>query len=318
MKANQDTLPAGVMCRLLSVSRSGFYAQRERPMSARARRDVELLALIHQIHERSYDGTYGAPRIHMELRDTYRIRVGRKRVERLMRRAGLQGVQKRRFRCTTHSGVPERFAPDLVERNFVADRPNELWLADVTYVSTAEGFLYFAVVLDVFSRLIVGWAMDERLGSQLVLAALEMAYAQRRPRKVIHHSDHGTEYTAVAFGKRCTQLGIQMSMGSIGDCFDNAMMESFFSSLEAEVLDRNRFSTRQEARREIFSWLAGWYNVRRRHSGVGYLSPQEYERRFAQKRCRPSAAFASDSPAAKPMKARQEEVNLRSRSSPKP
>lgn len=318
MKANQDTLPAGVMCRLLSVSRSGFYAQRERPMSARARRDVELLALIHQIHEHSYDGTYGAPRIHMELRDTYRIRVGRKRVERLMRRAGLQGVQKRRFRCTTHSGAPERFAPDLVERNFAADRPNALWLADVTYVATAEGFLYLAVVLDVFSRLIVGWSMGEHLGSQLVLAALEMAYAQRRPRKVIHHSDHGTEYTAVAFGKRCTQLGIQMSMGSIGDCFDNAMIESFFSSLEAEVLDRNRFGTRQEARREIFSWLAGWYNTRRRHSGVGYLSPQEYERRFAQKRRRPSAAFASDSPAAKPTKRRQEEVNHRSRSSPEP
>ena len=287
-------------------------------MSARARRDVQLEALIHQIHERSYDGTYGAPRIHMELRDTYGIRVGRKRVERLMRRAGLQGVQKRRFRCTTHSGAPERFTPDLVERNFAADRPNALWLADVTYVATAEGFLYLAVVLDVFSRLIVGWAMDERLGSQLVLAALEMAYAQRRPRKVIHHSDHGTEYTAIAFGKRCTQLGIQMSMGSVGDCFDNAMMESFFSSLEAEVLDRNRFETRQEARGEIFRWLAGWYNIRRRHSGVGYRAPQEYERRFAQNRRRPSAAFASDSPAVKPMRKRPEEVNHRSRSSPEP
>jgi putative transposase len=294
------------MCRLLSVSRSGFYAQRERPMSGRARRDVELLALIHQIHERSYDGTYGTPRIHMELRDTYGIRVGHKRVERLMRRAGLQGVQKRRFRRTTHSGAPERFAPDLVERNFAADQPNALWLADVTYIGTTEGFLYLAVVLDVFSRLIVGWAMDERLGSQLVLAALEMAYAQRRPRKVIHHSDHGTEYTALAFGKRCTQLGIQMSMGSIGDCFDNAMMESFFSSLEAEVLDRYRFRTRQEARSEIFRWLSGWYNIRRRHSGVGYLSPQEYERRFAQnRRRRPSAAFASDSPAVKPMRKRE-------------
>jgi transposase InsO family protein len=287
-------------------------------MSARARRDVELLALIHQIHERSYDGTYGAPRIHVELRDTYRIRVARKRVERLMRRGGLQGVQKRRFRCTTRSGVLERFAPDLVERNFAADRPNALWLADVTYVASAEGFLYLAVVLDVFSRLIVGWAMDQRLGSQLVLSALEMAHAQRRPQEVIHHSDHGSEYTAVAFGKRCTQLGIQMSMGSVGDCFDNAMMESFFSSLEAEVLDRNRFRTRQEARAEIFAWLVGWYNIRRRHSGVGYLSPQEYERRFAQNRRRPSAAFASDSPAVKPMKKGQTEVNLRSRSSSEP
>jgi putative transposase len=278
------------MCRLLSVSRSGFYAQRERPLSARGRRDVELTALIHQIHERSYDGTYGAPRIHMELRDTYGIGVGRKRVERLMRGAGLQGIQKRRFRCTTHSGIPEHFAPDLVERKFAADRPDALWLADVTYIATAEGFLYLAVVLDVFSRMIVGWAMDQRIGSQLVLRALEMACAQRRPRKVIHHSDHGTEYTAVAFGKRCTQLGVEMSMGTVGDCFDNAMMESFFSSLEAEVLDRNRFRTRQEATRAVFCWLAGWYNIRRRHSGVCYLSPQEYERRFAPNRRRPSAA----------------------------
>jgi putative transposase len=150
------------------------------------------------------------------------------------------------------------------------------------------------VVLDVFSRLVVGWAMDERLGSHLVLSALRMAYAQRHPRKVIHHSDHGSEYTAIAFGKRCKLLGIQMSMGSVGDCYDNAMMESFFSSLEAEVLDRNRFRTRQEARRAIFSWLAGWYNTRRRHSGVEYLSPQEFERRFARIRRRPSAAFASD------------------------
>lgn len=294
MKTNQDTLPVGVMCRLLSVSRSGFYAWQNRPMSAHARRDVELMALIRQIHAHSYEGTYGAPRIHIELRETYGIRIGCKRVERLMRRCGLQGVQKRRFRCTTRPGAPERFAPDLVQRHFAADRPNALWLADVTYVSTGEGFLYVAAVLDVFSRLIVGWAMCERLGSQLVLSALRMAYAQRRPQEVIHHSDHGSEYTAIAFGKRCTQLGIQMSMGSVGDCFDNAMMESFFSSLEAEVLDRNRFGTRQEARAAIFSWLAGWYNIRRRHSGVGYLSPQEYERRFAQNRRRPSAAFASD------------------------
>jgi putative transposase len=258
-------------------------------MSARTHRDVELLALIHQIHEGSYEGTYGAPRIHMELRDTYGIRVGRKRVERLMRRAGLQGVQKRRFRCTTRPGVPERFAPDLVQRHFAADRPNALWLADVTYVSTAEGFLYLAAVLDVFSRLVVGWAMDARLGSQLVLAALEMAYAQRRrPRKVIYHCDHGTENTAIAFGTRCVQLGIRLSMGSVGDCYDNAMMESFFSSLEAEVLDRNRFTTREQARREVFRWLAGWYNVKRRHSGVGYLSPQEFERRSAQRRRSPS------------------------------
>jgi putative transposase len=275
-----------VMCRLLGVSTVGFYHWHDRPASTRARRDVELAALIHQIQERSYHGTYGAPRIHVELRETYGIRVGCKRVARLMRQAGLKGVQKRGFRCTTRPGAAERYAPDLVQRHFSADRPDTLWLADVTYVPTEEGWLYLAAVLDVFSRHVVGWAMDARLGSQLVLAALQMAYAQRCPEKVIHHSDHGGEYTAVAFSTRCRELGITRSMGSVGDCFDNAMMESFFSSLEAEVLDRYRFRTRQEARGEIFSWIEGWYNPHRRHSGLGYVSPQEFERRSRQKRRR--------------------------------
>ena len=218
----------GVMCRLLQVSTSGYYDWRDRPLSPHARRDVELTALTHTIHERSHR-TYGARRVHAELREAYGVRVGRKRVARLMRQAGLKGVQKRRFRCTTRSGKPERWAPDLVERNFAAERPNELWVADATYVATVEGFLYLAVVLDVFSRLIVGWAMADRLGSQLVLEALAMAYSQREPRAVIHHSDHGTEYTAIAFGTRCTKLGVRPSMGSVGDCFDNAMAESFFA-----------------------------------------------------------------------------------------
>ena len=268
---------------------AGFYHWRDRPISGRARRDVELLVLIHQIHERSYHGTYGAPRTQVELRETYGTRVGCKRVARLMRRAGLKGlkgVQKRRFRCTTRPGAPESYAPDLVQRHFTADRPNALWLADCTYVPTDEGWLYLAAVLDVFSRYVVGWAMDARLNSQLVLAALKMAYAQRRPKGVIHHSDHGTEYTAVAFSTRCGELGITRSMGSVGDCFDNAMMESFFSSLEAEVLDRYRFTTREEARIEIFTWVEGWYNTHRRHSGLGYVSPREFERRSSQKRAR--------------------------------
>jgi putative transposase len=268
---------------MVGVSTAGFYHWEDRALSRRTRRDIELTALIHQIHERSYHGTYGAPRIHMELRDTYGIRVGRKRVARLMRRASLKGVQKRRFRCTTRPGAPERYAPDLVQRRFIADWPDELWLADVTYVPTEEGWLYLAAVLDVFSRMVVGWAMEARLNSQLVLTALQMGYAQRCPTAVIHHSDHGSEYTAVAFSTRCRELGITRSMGSIGDCFDNAMMESFFSSLEAEVLDRYRFQTREEARREIFSWIEGWYNPHRRHSALGYLSPREFERRARQK-----------------------------------
>lgn len=292
----------GVMCRLLQVSKSGFYAWTGRPMSAHTRADVRLTARIRAIHEYSR-GTYGAPRVHAELLQGLGVHVSRKRVARLMRQAGLKGAQKRRFRCTTRSGTRECWAPDLVDRQFVADRANALWLADVTYVATAEGFLYLAVVLDVFSRLVVGWAMDARLGSKLVLRALEMAYAQRRPQRVVHHSDHGCEYTAIAFGNRCTELGIQLSMGSVGDCYDNAMAESFFSSLECEVLDPNRFTTRREAHTAIFSWLEGWYNTRRRHSSLGYLSPLEFENQGIQSRARPSArasaAFAADRPAAK-------------------
>jgi putative transposase len=278
VKANQDTLPAGVMCRLLGVCLSGFYSWRSRAMSAHAHKDVELAALIRSIYERSH-ATYGSRRVHAELREAFGVHVGRKRVARLMRQVGLKGVHKRKFRCTTHSGAQERWAPDLVDRHFAADRPNALWVADVTYVGTDEGFLYVSIVLDVFSRLIVGWAMEGRLGSKLVLAALAMAYAQRDPRDVIHHSDHGSEYTAVAFGTRCDKLGVRPSMGSVGDCYDNAMAESFFSSLECEVLDRSHFATRDEARSAIFCWINAWYNRERRHSSIGYLSPQEFERR---------------------------------------
>jgi putative transposase len=290
VRENQDLYPVRIMCRLLEVSEAGFYHWRERPISGRDRRGLELLALIHEAFERS-DSTYGAPRIHMELREAYGVRVGRKRVARLMRRAGLKGVQKRRFRCTTRPGAPERYAPDLVERHFTAERPNCLWLADVTYVPTLEGWLYLGAVLDVFSRYVVGWAMAERLTSHLVRTALEMAYAQRTPEGVIHHSDHGGEYTAIAFSTRCRELGVTQSMGSVGDCFDNAMMESFFSSLEAEVLDRYIFRTREEACSKIFSWLEGWYNTHRRHSAIGYLSPREYEHRFNHQHSRPSDAL---------------------------
>lgn len=279
MTANQATFAVRTMCRLLQVSTSGFYDRQDRPLSAHARKDVELTALIHGIYERSHR-TYGARRVHAELREACGVRVGRKRIARLMRRAGLKGVQKRRFLCTTRSGNAERWAPDLVDRHFVADHPDALWVADVTYVPTAEGFLYLAIVLDVFSRLIVGWAMDARLGSQLVLKAFDMAYAQRSPHAVIHHSDHGSEYTAIAFGTRCRRLGVQPSMGSVGDCFDNAMAESFFASLECELLDRNHFLTRDKARTATFAWIEGWYNTHRRHSSLGYLSPKEFERRF--------------------------------------
>lgn len=266
-----------MMCRLLKVSASGFYAWCLRPMSEHERSDIRLTAMIRTIHRLSHE-TYGAPRVHAELVDEHDIHIARKRVARLMQAADLRGVQKRRFVCTTVSDPRDRWAPDLVDRNFTARRPDALWVADVTYVHTWSGFLYLAVVLDAFSRRVVGWAMADHLRTELVLAALEMAYVQRHPtRKVIHHSDHGTQYTSIAFGKRCRQLRVRPSMGSVGDCFDNATAESFFATLECEVLDRQRFRTREEARRAIFSWIEGWYNPHRRHSSLGYLSPATYE-----------------------------------------
>ncbi|MGH8239512.1 MAG: IS3 family transposase [Steroidobacteraceae bacterium] len=278
VKANQARYPVRMMCRLLKVSVSGFYASLERPMSAHERADITLTATIHAIHHHSHE-TYGAPRVHAELADDYDVHVARKRVARLMRAARLKGVQKRRFVRTTVSDPTERWAPDLVERDFTVTRPDVLWVADVTYVSTWAGFLYLAVVVDAFSRRIVGWAMADHLRTELVLAALEMAYAQRHPRKVIHHSDHGTQYTSIAFGRRCREMGVRPSMGSVGDCFDNAMAESVFASLECEVLDRRHFRTREEARTALFTWIEGWYNPHRRHSSLGYLSPANFERR---------------------------------------
>ena len=271
----------GVMCRLLRVSKSGFYAWMRRPMSARARTDVRLTAIIRAVHEYS-KGTYGAPRIHAELVLGQGMHVARKRIARLMHAAGLRGVQKRRFVRTTISDPSEQWAPDLVDRNFTVRRLNRLWVADITYVATWAGFLYVAVVIDAFSRRVIGWAMESHLRTELVLAALEMAYTQRAPcQKVIFHSDHGTQYTAVAFGQRCDELGVRPSMGSVGDAYDNAMAESFFASLECEVLDRNHFRTREEARTAVFSWIEGWYNPHRRHSSLRYLSPKQYEQEFS-------------------------------------
>jgi putative transposase len=263
------------MCRVLGVSPSGFYAWRNRPQSARARRGAELSHRIRMIHEGSR-GTYGVPRVHAELAADG-IRIGRKRVARLMNASGLYGATRRKWVTTTQRDRHARPAPDLVERNFAAPAPNRLWVADITYVPTWTGFLYLAVVLDAFSRRIVGWAMETHLRTELVLAALNMALGQRRPSAVIHHSDQGTQYTSIAFGMRCRQAGVRPSMGSIGDCFNNAMCESFFATLECELLDRRRFKTQVEARLAIFDFIEGWYNPHRRHSALGYQSPIDYE-----------------------------------------
>jgi putative transposase len=278
VKANQATSSVRIMCRLLNVSKSGFYAWDRRVLSARERADIELTVRIRAIHRRSRD-TYGAPNIHAELADDHGIRVGRKRVARLMRSAGLRGATLRKFVVTTVSDPQNRQPTDLVERRFYAERPNRLWVADLTYVPTWSGFLYLAVVLDVFSRKVVGWAMEKHLRTELVLAAIDMAITMRRPQAVIHHSDHGCQYTSYAFGKRCREAGVMPSMGTVGDAYDNAMAESFFATLEREVLSRRRFKTQAEAKMAIFDWLEGWYNPHRRHSSLGYRSPANYEHR---------------------------------------
>jgi putative transposase len=264
------------MCRVLEVSTSGYYAWCKCSPSARAQADAELTSRMSAIHERSR-GTYGAPRIHAEL-EAEGIQVGRKRVARLMRTAGLVGVSRRKWITTTVRDRNARPAPDLVERNFMAPGANRLWVADITYIPTWAGFLYLAVVLDAFSRRIVGWAMETHLRTELVLEALNMALAQRRPAAVIHHSDQGTQYTSIAFGMRCRESGVRPSMGSVGDCFDNAMCESFFATLECELLDRRRFHTQADARMAVFEFIEGWYNPHRRHSALDYLSPVNYER----------------------------------------
>jgi putative transposase len=283
---NQAAYPIATMCRLLGVSSSGYYAWVKRQPSRRARADAGLIAEIRAAHAGSR-GTYGAPRVHAEL-VAKGIRVGRKRVARLMSRSGLVGVSRRKFVATTVKDGG-RQAPDLVERNFMADRPDLLWVADITYIPTWAGFLYLAVVLDAFSRRIVGWSMGTTLATQLVLDALNMALASRRPDGVIHHSDQGSQYTSIAFGHHCREAGVRPSMGSVGDAYDNAMCESFFATLECELLDRHRFKTQVEARSAVFTFIEGFYNPRRRHSSIGYLSPVEYERRYHESTINPDA-----------------------------
>lgn len=266
------------MCRLLGVSSSGYYAWVGRGPSKRAIEDASLTERISEIHAWSR-GTYGAPRIHAELVDRG-VRVGRNRVARLMRLAGIQGVTRRRSVFTTRRDSNSRPAPDLVDRDFSADGPDQLWVSDITYVPTGEGFLYLAVVLDAWSRRIVGWAIESHLRTELVLAALNMALQQRRPSSVIHHSDQGCQYTSIAFGNRCLEEGVRPSMGSVGDCYDNALCESLFATVECELIDRFRFDSHSIARRELFRFIEGWYNPHRRHSALGYLSPVNFERRF--------------------------------------
>ncbi len=280
MSEHQAVHPIATMSRLLEVSASGYYAWLKREPSARALSDAALLDRIQVIHQKSR-GTYGVPRVHAELQ-AEGIHVGRKRVARLMRQAGLAGASRRKGCWTTIRDRDARPAPDLVQRQFAAEGPDRLWVADATYIPTWAGFLYLAVVLDAFSRRIVGWAMANHLRTELMLEALNMAVGRRRPTTdVIHHSDQGCQYTSIAFGARCREAGVRPSMGSVGDAYDNAMCESFFATLECELLDRQRFATQAEARIAVFDFIEGWYNTHRRHSALDYDSPIDYERRHA-------------------------------------
>lgn len=269
--------PVARLCRVLGVSTSGYYAWRSREPSAHAQEDVVLTARTARIHQESRL-TYGAPRIQAELA-AGGVRCGRKRIARLMRAAGLVGCHRRRTPRTTQRESTAVPAPDHVERQFTASAPNQLWTADITYVPTWSGFLYLSVVLDVYSRRIVGWAMADHLRTELVVSALEMALWNRRPAHgVIHHSDQGSQYTSLAFGQRCQAAGIVPSMGSRSDCYDNAITESFFATLECELLRCATFRTHAQARTALFDFIEGFYNRHRRHSALGYLSPVAYER----------------------------------------
>jgi putative transposase len=268
--------PVSLLCSVLGVSRAGYYAWKDRSACARRRRDDELLGEIRAIHEES-KGTYGWPRVHAELRHRG-VRVSRKRVARLMRQAGLSGMVRRRKGRTTVSVPGIATAPDLVRRDFAPTGPNRLWVADLSEIATWEGKLYLAVVVDCFSRRCVGWAMAEHMRAELVVEALEMALWQRRPDVgLVHHSDRGGQYVSLIFGQTARAAGIDISMGAKGCALDNAVCESFFATLKKELTRPRSWPTRRELESAVFAWIEGWYNRRRLHSTLGYLSPADYE-----------------------------------------
>lgn len=266
-----------MLCRILKVSRSGYYAWRKRTPCPRDISNAALLTIIREVHERSRS-TYGSPRIHAELHEDYGLRCSRKRVARLMRLAGIVGVHRRKG--TRRLGAPHSIFEDLVGRNFSPAAPNKLWVADITQHHTFEGWLYLAAVLDCYSRKVVGWAMAERADAELVLSAVRMAMHNRRPETgVIHHSDQGTHYTSLRFGKQLEASGIFGSMGRVGSAGDNAVMESFFATLQTELLDSQAWRMRAQLQTAIFDFIEVFYNRERRHSYLGYLCPVEFERR---------------------------------------
>ncbi len=289
--ASNAALPTRTMCKVLGVSPSGFYAWKDRPRSPRAQSNLALTEAITQAYAQS-DEIYGAHKIHAELRDTTVAshdtrwaRVGLNRVAALMRCAQLRGVSNRRsYVVTTERDDTAPKAPDLVNRQFVATAPDQLWVADITYVPVQGEFIFLAVVLDVWSRKVVGWHIGESLHTEMILAALEMAARARKPESVIHHSDQGCQYTSLAFGSRCKELNVRPSMGTVGDAYDNAMAESFFALLESELLSRRKFTSKAEASMALFTYIEAWYNRTRRHGALGQISPLAFENNFYAKK----------------------------------
>ena len=275
------------MCETLQVSKSGYYDWVDRAPSARQQANEALALQIHSAFTAS-DDTYGMPRVRAQLRDEG-VKASRKRVARVMRQNHWRGVSRRRSYCvTTQRDKRLSPAPDLVNRQFVATDVNQLWVADMTYLPTWAGFLYLAAVTDVFSRKVVGWAFGVRMTADLVTQALDMALMTRKPQSVIHHSDQGSQYTSIEFGNRCRQMGVRPSMGSVGDAYDNALAESFFATLECELIDRRVWKTQTQARLAVFSWIESWYNPRRLHSALGYMSPINFERKHKTKTQKPA------------------------------
>lgn len=268
--------PVAVMCRVLEVTRGGYYAWRQRPESARAQRNRALSEEIRLAHTASRC-TYGSPRVHQQLVAQGHT-VGRHRIARLMRKSGLKARCKRRFRTTTQSNHAHPIAENLLERRFAVESPDRAWVTDITYVWTQESWLYLAVILDLYSRRVVGWSMGTRIDQELTLRALRMALVSRAPKgPLIHHSDRGSQYAARAYRDLLEANGVSRSMSRKGDCWDNAVAESFFATLKTELIYRTTFRTRARARRAIFEYIEGFYNRVRRHSYLGYVSPEAFE-----------------------------------------
>ncbi len=279
--AEKATFPVRLLCRTLQVSRAGFYARQARPPAPRTQADERLGLEIAAIHAESRQ-RYGSPRVHAELVDRG-CRTSRKRVARLMRGRGLAARRRRRFRVTTQSRHPFPVAPNVLARQFERAVPDQAWVTDITYIPTGEGWLYLAVILDLCSRFAVGWAMSERITDDLTLAALGMALARRRPPQgLLHHSDRGSQYASGDYQRVLAQHGIVCSMSRRGDCWDNAVAESFFATVKVELVHDAAWATRAAARTELFDYLELFYNGQRRHSALGYLSPRAFERRREQ------------------------------------